>query len=445
MDELTIEKFRCFRERQTARLAPLTLLVGENSTGKSSILAMARILWDVVIFGSRQPNFRSAPYDLGSFREIAHQTTGNDGQTKFFVAGFGIGDWKCEATFEQGMISTEVRKLRIQNESASIEWSVLQDGAIRVEAETGNGKWQREISANQGDAPEFAKKINSENWGPNSVLALTTMGLHPILESPSMSEADGREVINVAWFSHLRLQERYSHQELFSLPTAVAPVRSRPHRTYDPGPGFHDPEGEGLPAFLAALAHSDEEQWNRIKEKVEVYGRRTGVFDELRIRHLGDEAGSDPFQLQVRKQTGSRDSSWRNLIDVGYGVSQILPLFLEFTHPEASAMLQLQQPEVHLHPSAQAGLGSILCELAASGRQLLVETHSDHLIDRIIMDVRDGATSLKPEDVSLLYFERKDDEVRIHNIEIDRAGNVRNTPLGYRKFFRNEVNRRLGL
>ena len=47
MDQITLKNFRCFREEQTARLAPLTLLVGENSTGKTSVMAMIRALWDV--------------------------------------------------------------------------------------------------------------------------------------------------------------------------------------------------------------------------------------------------------------------------------------------------------------------------------------------------------------------------------------------------------------
>ena len=71
MDSLTLENFRCFRERQTARLAPLTLLVGENSTGKTSFLAMIRAMRELA-FSHDGPDFKKEPYDLGSFDEIAH-------------------------------------------------------------------------------------------------------------------------------------------------------------------------------------------------------------------------------------------------------------------------------------------------------------------------------------------------------------------------------------
>ena len=114
----------------------------------------------------------------------------------------------------------------------------------------------------------------------------------------------------------------------------------------------------------------------------------------------------------------------RNLIDVGYGVSQVLPVITELLREDSLAIFLLQQPEVHLHPSAQAALGSLFCQVAGPERQLIIETHSDHLLDRVRMDVRDGTTGLKPEDVSILYFERGELDVRIHSLRIDEEGNI---------------------
>ena len=108
-------------------------------------------------------------------------------------------------------------------------------------------------------------------------------------------------------------------------------------------------------------------------------------------------------------------------------------------------MFLLQQPEVHLHPQAQAALGTLFCQVAAEGRQLVVETHSDYIIDRVRMDVRDGTTGLKPEDVSILYFEPGDLDVKIHSIRIDSSGNVLDAPLSYGNFFMDEVSRSIGL
>ena len=134
----------------------------------------------------------------------------------------------------------------------------------------------------------------------------------------------------------------------------------------------------------------------------------------------------------------------RNLMDVGYGVSQILPLLVELLSDDESLFL-LQQPEVHLHPSAEAALGSLFCSTAASGRQLIVETHSEYIVDRVRMDIRDRTTHLKPDDVSLLFFDRTDLDVRIHSLRFDEQGNLLDAPDGYGQFFMNETRRSIGL
>ena len=103
--------------------------------------------------------------------------------------------------------------------------------------------------------------------------------------------------------------------------------------------------------------------------------------------------------MQIRKFSGRVKGPQRNLIDVGYGVSQVLPIVTELLRGNSimelfrgipPSIFLLQQPEVHLHPSAQAALGSFFCQVAKPDHQLVVETHSDHLLDRVRMDVRDG-------------------------------------------------------
>ena len=90
-------------------------------------------------------------------------------------------------------------------------------------------------------------------------------------------------------------------------------------------------------------------------------------------------------------------------------------------------------------------MGTLFCNVAAGSRQLIIETHSDYIIDRVRMDVRDGTTGLKPEDVSILYFEPGDVAVKIHSIRIDKAGNVLDAPKSYGNFFMDEVSRSIGL
>ena len=172
------------------------------------------------------------------------------------------------------------------------------------------------------------------------------------------------------------------------------------------------------------------------------FGREAGLFDEITVKPLGKRSG--PFQLQIRRFDGRAKGPQRNLIDVGYGVSQVLPIVTELLRQDAPDMFLLQQPEVHLHPRAQAALGSLFCRIASWERQLVIETHSDHLLDRVRMEVRDrNVKTLRPEDVSILYFERGNLEVRIHSVRIDQEGNILDAPPSYRQFFMDEVKRSL--
>ena len=107
MNEIWLRDFRCFHERQTARLAPLTLLVGENSTGKTSFLAMVRALVNLA-YGSLIPDFKEPPHDLGSFDEIAHHRGAKGSRAESFSAGFSspaVEDdqepWRFDAEFRR--------------------------------------------------------------------------------------------------------------------------------------------------------------------------------------------------------------------------------------------------------------------------------------------------------------------------------------------------------
>ena len=155
---------------------------------------------------------------------------------------------------------------------------------------------------------------------------------------------------------------------------ASAPVRSKPRRTYDPSRTTPDPEGDYVPMYLAEVFFESEDEWTALKKRLEDFGRAAGLFDEISIRPLG-KRGSEPFQVQIRKFGDRLKGLRRNLIDVGYGVSQVLPVVMELLREDAPHMFLLQQPEVHLHPSAQAALGTLFCQVAGADRQVVVETH----------------------------------------------------------------------
>jgi len=190
---------------------------------------------------------------------------------------------------------------------------------------------------------------------------------------------------------------------------------------------------------LSLLSHSAAKgKWAALKAELEEFGSKAGLFEKIEVIRKGKKE-SDPFQIGVKSGGPTFD-----LLDVGYGVSQALPILVDaFQRRTAGETFLLQQPEVHLHPRAQAEMGSFFARRASKNRRFVIETHSDHLVDRIRMEVRDG--KLRPDDVSLLYFERQKHGAMIHNLELDKNGSITNPPAGYRHFFLNEERDLLGV
>ena len=448
MNEIRLRGYRCFRDAQKARLAPLTLLVGENSTGKTSFLALIRALWDLG-YRHELPDFKEAPYDLGSFDEIAHHRGARGSRASTFDVGFTAKlagrnrrrrrPTTFDFTFSRERNQPTLAKRRTEQNGAFLELD-LKGGKVLVG--TPGGRWSRDLESELHLSFPVDERHLLIPWHflLNRLMSETGNGAPGngwtcIEGSASPLDEDRKQLLQLA-AAPAAFRRR---------PYASAPVRSKPRRTYNPSRSTSDPEGEATPMYLADASHLGRKEWVALHGALEHFGCDSGLFDEMRVRRLG-KTSSEPFQIQVRKSGSHKlKGPWRNLTDVGYGVSQVLPDITELLRTDGPGMFLLQQPEVHLHPSAQAALGSLFCAVAANRKQLIVETHGDHLIDRVRMDVRDGTAGLKPGDVSILFFERAALEVRIHPLRIDEAGNIAGAPPTYRRFFMEETNRSIGL
>ena len=111
---------------------------------------------------------------------------------------------------------------------------------------------------------------------------------------------------------------------------STSPIRSRPERTYDPTREFKDPEGSDVPMYLMRIEATQKKDWEVLKTQLVEFGKNSGLFQNIEIKNLGRSLGA-PFQLQV-KVRGPK----ANIIDVGYGVSQILPILVQILNPSIS-------------------------------------------------------------------------------------------------------------
>ncbi len=405
---------------------------------------MLRALWNVT-YQRQAPDFKEEPYDLGSFDEIAHHRGGRGGRADTFEIGCEITDnteqqvLRLVISFEERGTAPHVMKKRLSNKdnTAWIEHTFNEKQNWRLYFGTKRGAWEMKSHSDLNffaiDGIRIAVRELLDFWRQSGKVRRNFLELIPISGSKNVSSQDWDfiEAIAEAELELFRSSEQ---------PYASAPVRSKPHRTYDPSRFMRDPEGNYIPMYLANVHYRNKAQWKKLKGDLEAFGKESGLFDEISIKPLGKRE-SEPFQIQIKKFGNRTRGPLRNLIDVGYGVSQALPVITELLRDDASPMMLLQQPEVHLHPSAQAALGSLFCQIAAPERRLIVETHSDHLLDRVRMDVRDGVGGLKPKDVSVLFFEKQDLDTQIHPIRIDKAGNVCDAPSSYGKFFMEETDR----
>ena len=441
MHEVTLKNFRCFREEQKVRLAPLTFLVGENSTGKTSFLALVRALREVA-FESRVPDFREPPYDLGSFDDIVFSSA--RARAKSFEASF--------TTLKEVNAPTGESKPSYESITFAVTFEARNGVPYPTMRRLSDVRSLVEVNpdgirlAVSGREAHVATPERDWSKDDDQLIPLRYLARQELLPGQSdddsfyglLAREDLESIGSLA--SDIRFVPEFARD--YETTFAGAPVRSTPRRTYDPSRPFRDPGGEYIPTLLANLSRRGQEEWEYLKAVLENFGRSAGLFDEIDIESLGKTDGS-PFQVMVRKYSGRAKGKKRNLIDVGYGVSQVLPVLTELFRLRSTSLFLLQQPEVHLHPTAQAALGSLFCLIASLGlrRQIIVETHSDYIIDRVRMDVRDKKTSLRPEDVSILYFEPLGQEVKIHSMNLDKSGNLVDPPRGYRQFFMDEVNR----
>lgn len=443
MDRLILEDFRCFAGRSEVPIRPLTVLVGENSTGKTSFLAAARAAHDA--FFRAVPDFNEDPFRLGSYDQIANY---RQRRAKSFVVGQEFTT-VSPRVFRTGR-TAEGQTVRLEPGTAP--------ETTRLETRFHASKSQPAISSVSASCGPYTLNAAFEDGKSQLSFLLneevvgrreTDMDLHE-----SALVAGGLQFMFYRGHSEAQRTEEdehwAEHEEHFDSlastiaffrgprPYAFAPIRTSPQRTYDPTTEVRDAEGGHIPMMLQRLLDTDDV--GEFRGRLEEFGEASGLYSSLRVRKLGRRE-SNPFQVEVKHPRGGRA---RNLVDVGYGVSQAIPIIADCVSAEPESTLLIQQPEVHLHPRAQAAMGSFFAQLAKSRRnRVIVETHSDYLLDRIRIDVREER--IRCGDVGILYFEQRRTGVRIHPIELDAMGNLKDVPDGYRRFFLEEQRRFLGI
>ncbi len=449
--ELILCDVRCFQGAQSGSLRPITLLVGENSTGKTTFLGCYSVLYQACSGTDidTQLDFNRQPFSMGSFRDIVRSRRGPAGRIEEFrlglsivpAAGNHIRSYTLLATFREEGTEPVMSSLRFEfGPDSFLELQRRPSGTtLRIpghSAETGFPFRHVVLMLNS-----LMALVLDERQTPRELLSLQPIAryIRDFLSRPESAKSRRSATRKLTGVGLPQLPELIP----------VAPLRSRPERSYNPVRETASPEGEHIPMMMMRLSRTDRNHWDSLHDDLVTFGRDSGLFSDIKVRGHGGQM-SDPFQLQVKVRTGPH----ANIMDVGYGVSQSLPILVDvMAGPESGRggrrrrrtprSFLLQQPEVHLHPRGQAQLANLFIEaFRKRGSRFLIETHSDYIVDRVRIAVRKG--TLKPDAVSILYFEPTGNAVTIHNMTLDDYGNLEGAPPGYRDFFLKETDQLLG-
>lgn len=465
--EVRFQNFRCFKDTGRIPIRPITLLVGENSSGKTSFLAGLNHMFGLL--NDEGIDLNTAPFEMGSMADIVFSKERAKRGRKTFKYESAIDGISFHWTFVGDLRDPQIneQEIRFSSKNRSVRVRVLptkvdidvhlsREEAKQFKAHGGkfvqsvNGDGLYRISTTSLDK---GTRATLREWHTNwHTMRSNLLGSGPrvwricddLLEAHTSNRKRGRKIAGRLsqkaqrrspdfWWENFGLTN-YSilNNALRSINEvrAFAPLREMPRRAYFFGKadlGEKDPYGNLAPARMMELAKSGYEA-HTILNAIEDFGRASGLFKKLEIDFLTEESNY-PFAIKVNAIGGR----YSNLPDVGYGTSQMLPLLVDILGTRASREFLVQQPEVHLHPRAQAEFASLMAKLAGRRRSFVVETHSDYILDRLTFEIKRGF--VQPQDIRILFFEKHTDSVKIHPIELNEFGIPINPPKCYRAFF----------
>lgn len=413
--ELNLDRFRAFRA-ETFSFAPLTIIAGQNSSGKSSIIQALNALlqstqgrafpFDIVLNGDRA--------HLGGFKNVIH---GHDARNSF---GIGISfsldedsDFTLSATFKQSIEEGHLfpRQTLVSSSSAgnlSIDWNQrAQNFRMILDPSSGLVDRQRKRFMNGFrsvllSADESRRKTLLEDLNITDT-SQVAQAIESMYDAAAVESRDGvmmdvktsSEALSLAannpFFEVMKRSTTEAMQQLRSSCGYVGPMRASPSRYFPLAGGdlTGDATGEGTSRTLA--------KWK--DRKSSLIGEVRSALAQLQLASdLTISVEHDEFLKVGIKPHGRVFSD--SIADVGYGLSQILPMIVADLNLPAGGTLMVNQPEIHLHPSSQALLANYFVDRLGS-RQYIIETHSEYLINRVRLLVARGDVS--SDDVVVIY------------------------------------------
>lgn len=436
LTRLHIQNFKAWKDTGEIRLAPLTVIFGANSAGKSSLGHLMLALKQTAASSDRRrPLYlgdSDSLIDLGTFADCIH------GHSAKASLSFSLS-WKL------------ANALKVKNPLSGKEYV---GNGLKLEAtiREHNGQPVAEVITYKMFSGEDQNLDVSLQRKPSNKYKLVSGSYdlkHTLGRNWDLPEAvkfygfpDEAKAYhqNAGFVSDLELQTESMLRNFYYL----GPLRVHPRRTYPwagNAPSDVGSEGEhSIAAILAAkerkLSCGPRKRNYPFEEFIAQWLQEIGLIQKFFVMPIAE--GRKEFEVFVQT---SPDAAIVKLPDVGFGISQVLPTLVQAFYAPPNATVWMEQPEIHLHPQVQANLADVFIgaiKARENGKdrnvQLIIESHSEHFLNRLQRRVAEGQVST--DDVAIYFCHHKGMAVELEPLRLNLYGEIENWP---ENFFGDEM------
>ncbi len=428
---LQLKNFKSWEGLGPIQLTPITVFFGSNSSGKTSVLQSILLLKQTAESSDRlrvlHPGDRSSLVDLGTVHDII----------------FGRGEQPRDVEILLGWRLPETITIPQSAPPGEVQF-ILQVGT----SEDGE-PYVRSVRYQMEHA--HAAMVRREDSAGYDLSTVPTLARRPgrpaVVPRPIRFYGFPEEVIrqyqNADWLVDLA----FALEKQLARVHYVGPLREYPQRSYlwaGERPEDVGTRGDGaIPAILAARAARKEiprgegtgRRYEAFETVVAHWLKRMGLIHSFQVHRIAKNRKE--YEVRVRRTAESTEVL---ITDVGFGVSQVLPVLVQAYYAGENSTVIFEQPEIHLHPRVQADLADVLIDAAKRCHvQFIVESHSEHFLRRLQRRVAEYGMSeegISHDQVALYVCELDEGRSRISELKVDEYGNITNWP---RDFFGDEI------
>ena len=405
-----LSNFKCWRELDI-KLAPITLLFGTNSSGKTAILQSLLMLKQTargfdpgqhINFGGGERDY----VDLGSYQDLVY----SQDQSKDIAASL---TWeKAGAILARDLMSWADDPEDLVDEGLFIRYEV--DWRMRSGIYINKLAYSTIEDGQTTDSYRFAHKEDGS-------YSLSMPGCESDFEQGAFPPPQSCHILpsHKSW-SDLSYAMEFSL--LMDCLNYLRPLRAVFNRQYlwtGGKPTLVDPDGANSIDFLISSVRDDRQLLGEVEDQL----RALDVVEAFNVKSIDQNE-------RLYEATATIAGVESSLVDLGFGVSQVLPVVtMLLSAPEGSIIL-LEQPELHLHPNAQAAMADLMLEVAEKRNlQLIVESHSEHIVRRLQRRIAEADSEFaKPDNIKMYYCQPGEGGATIDEVDVDRFGQIANWP-----------------